>query len=89
MDRFPVQEERLMHRFFADHLRGTENEVFLTAEDARHAVTVLRLKPGQRIEVIRNALLWEAEITSAVLPDVRAVLLSELQAFRFLYEDCL
>ena len=78
MDCVPVQEELLMHRFFADPLRSTESEVCLTAEDARHAVTVLRLKPGQRIEIIRDALLWEAEITSAVLPDVRAVILSEL-----------
>lgn len=78
MDCILVQEERLMHRFFADPLRSTESEVFLTTEDARHAVTVLRLKAGQRIEIIRNSLLWEAEITSAVLPDVRAVILSEL-----------
>ena len=45
MDRFPVQEELIMHRFFADPERCSEDHVTLFPEDARHAVTVLRLKP--------------------------------------------
>ena len=67
-----------MHRFFSDPSRSTAAEVFLTEVDARHAVTVLRLKPGSLIEVIRDASLWQARILSAAGSDVRAEILSPL-----------
>lgn len=70
MDCLPFQEERLMHRFYADPDRSTENSLWLSAEDARHAVTVLRLKPGQHVEIVHAGSLWDAEIVSA---DVREV----------------
>ncbi len=59
-----------MHRFYADPDSVEENLLRLSAEDARHAVTVLRLKPGQHVEIVRNGSLWDAEIVTA---DVREV----------------
>ena len=67
-----------MHRFFADPDRAETDCVYLAGDDARHAVTVLRLKPGNPVEIIRNGLLWEAEIISADTRDVRVRLLSPL-----------
>ena len=43
-----------MHRFYVDPDRITPDTIFLTPEDARHALTVLRLKTGHHIEVILN-----------------------------------
>ena len=51
-----------MHRFFTDPEPGPDGAVYLSPEDARHALTVLRLKTGQHIEVIRDGLRWDAEI---------------------------
>ena len=67
-----------MHRFFADPGRGTDQDLYLTAEDARHAVTVLRLKSGQAVEVISGGSLWSAEIVSADAKDVRVRIISSL-----------
>ena len=67
-----------MHRFFADPRRSSGDHFFLPAEDARHAVTVLRLKPGQHVEVITDHKRWEAEIVSASVHDVCVRLLSIL-----------
>ena len=51
-----------MHRFYPDPgLRRGDLE-FLTAEDSRHALTVLRLKTGAQVEVISDGLPWLAEI---------------------------
>ena len=65
MDRFPFQEECLMHRFYADPERGTEELLYLSPEDARHAAAVLRLKPGQHVEIVRDGVLWDAEIIAS------------------------
>ena len=62
MDSFPVQEELLMHRFYADPNRSTPDTIVLTPEDTRHALTVLRLKPGHHIEIILNHARMEAVI---------------------------
>ena len=78
MDRFSVQEERLMHRFYADPVRSTDTAVFLTPQDARHALTVLRLKSGQHIEIIRDGSRFEAEIDCDDSRDVTARILSAL-----------
>ena len=71
MDSFSLQEEQLMHRFFFDSGRSTEEAILLSEEDARHAATVLRLKSGQHIELIGNGQRYEAEIVSADRRDFR------------------
>ena len=76
MDRVFVPEERLMHRFYADPFPGPGSLVYLSPEDARHAVTVLRLKPGQHIEIISDFRRWEAEIAEAAGNTVSAAILS-------------
>ena len=67
-----------MHRFFSDPLRSTDEDIFLSPEDAKHALTVLRLKAGQHIEVIHEGRLMEAEIAGADSHDVRARFVSFL-----------
>ena len=67
-----------MHRFYADPVRGGSDCLYLAAEDARHAVTVLRLKPGQHVELIRDRERWDAEIISADSRDVCVRLVSSL-----------
>ena len=49
MDCFPFQEELIMHRFYADPARSSGDLVFLAEEDARHALSVLRLKAGMDV----------------------------------------
>ena len=74
----PFEEGCVMHRFFSDPGRSTASEAFLTKEDARHAVTVLRLRPGQHVCIIADGCLWEAEVLSADTTDVRVRFLSPL-----------
>ena len=59
-----------MHRFFIDPDRSADGDLFLAEEDARHAVTVLRLKAGQHVEIIGSGQRCEAEIVSACSRDV-------------------
>jgi len=68
----------MMHRFFADESRSDSETAFLTAEDARHALTVLRLKAGDRVEVLRQRQRFLAEITDTADGEVRLSLLSSL-----------
>ena len=51
-----------MHRFYPDPGLSRDELEFLTAEDSRHALTVLRLKAGAQVEVISGSLPWLAEI---------------------------
>ena len=51
-----------MHRFYPDPDLTRDDLEFLTAEDSRHALTVLRLKSGAQVEVISGGILWLAEI---------------------------
>ena len=51
-----------MHRFFAE--RTGENCVRLLPEEARHALTVLRLKEGDAVQIILEENLYGAKITS-------------------------
>ena len=67
-----------MHRFYTDSDQSTENEAFLTSEDAHHALTVLRLKTGSRVEIILSGTRWEAEIRSSDSRNVSAALLAPL-----------
>lgn len=67
-----------MHRFFADPGRCSGEFAFLIPEDARHALTVLRLKPGHHIEIILNENRWDAVIDHSDGKDVAVRLLSPL-----------
>lgn len=67
-----------MHRFFADTAQIDDNTIRLASEDARHAVTVLRLKKGSHIELIMDRKRWEAEITDVAGHEVFVRLISEL-----------
>ena len=67
-----------MHRFYADPVRSGGDTAFLTPDDARHALTVLRLKSGDHIEVIRDACRYEAEIICDGNREVSARILSPL-----------
>ncbi len=78
MDCIPVREELLMHRFYADPGRCDSDLVFLSPEDARHALTVLRLKPGQHVEIVKDALRWDAVLVSADRQDVSLRILAPL-----------
>ena len=78
MDCFPEQEECLMHRFYADPENCIDNVVSLPEEDARHACTVLRMKPGHQAEIIMHGSRWSAEMISVSPKDVRLKLLSPL-----------
>ena len=51
-----------MHRFFADPDKGTEDLEYLTGDEARHALTVLRLKEGCPVEVVSGGKCWSAVI---------------------------
>ena len=51
-----------MHRFYADEGRSTMEKAWLAPEDARHALTVLRLKPGETVEVFWNFRRYQAQI---------------------------
>ena len=51
-----------MHRFYSTPDPGRDDLEWLTPEDSRHALTVLRLKPGDRVEVISLGRPWLAEI---------------------------
>ncbi len=74
MDRIYVPEERLMHRFYADSDFFSDEEAKLTPEDAHHAINVLRLLPGNQVEVIDRGVRYRASIISS---DSHEVLLSK------------
>ena len=51
-----------MHRFYPDPDPGPDGLALLSADDSRHALTVLRLKAGDRVEVMTSGQRWLAEI---------------------------
>ena len=53
-----------MHRFYADPARSNDSEFFLSADDAHHAVNVLRLHPGDKTEIFFRGDRWLSELTS-------------------------
>ena len=66
-----------MHRFYADS--AAENGfVSLAAEDRSHALRVLRLQPGDEIEVFLSGRRWRAELTVCREEEVTARLLEAL-----------
>ena len=52
-----------MHRFYPDPSLHEEKAEYLTKEDVRHALKVLRLQKGDRVEIITGGCPWIAEIT--------------------------
>ncbi len=52
-----------MHRFYADEASSTVDEIHLSAEDAHHALHVLRLKPGDEAEILACEKRWHAVFT--------------------------
>ena len=56
-----------MHRFFA--VRLDENRAVLPAEEAQHALRVLRLSPGDPCQALLEGSVYEAEIAETV-PEV-------------------
>ncbi len=51
-----------MHRFYPDPSRGGDGPVYLTKEDAHHALKVLRLCEGDRVEILTEGGRWIAGI---------------------------
>lgn len=78
MDCIPFQEGMIMHRFYADSSRSTDTVAFLTQEDARHALTVLRLKTGRPVEIILNGSRFEAELNCDDARNVYATIIAPL-----------
>ena len=60
-----------MHRFHACITDTGDDTVLLDEEDSRHALTVLRLKPADRVAIIQNGVLWDSEIVSVIEKNVR------------------
>ena len=67
-----------MHRFFADPDRSDGRIAFLTRDDARHAVRVLRLRQGDPAEIFLHDRRFLAEITDAACEDVSLRILQQL-----------
>ncbi|MBQ9625125.1 MAG: RsmE family RNA methyltransferase, partial [Clostridia bacterium] len=65
----------VMNRFFAEDIK--ENTAVLDADESRHLAMVLRLKTGEKIEVVNNGRLFLAEITDNNKKAARAKILSE------------
>ena len=60
-----------MHRFFADERGIVENTAYLNAEDAGHALRVLRLENGDEVELVCAQARYLAEIDSTEDGEVR------------------
>ena len=65
-----------MHRFFADENGIVDGRAFLSEEDSRHALRVLRLEEGDEIELVCRPSRYLAEITG-IEDDVIAVSVRE------------
>lgn len=58
------QEAGVMHRFYVDqNAPAVSSEVALTPEDARHALKVLRMRPGEEAMIISGGLRFAAELS--------------------------
>lgn len=51
-----------MHRFYADETTSSADIAYLTPDDARHALRVLRMKPGEAAEVFLQGKRYSAEL---------------------------
>ena len=52
-----------MHRFYADSESPESGRVYLSPEDAHHALHVLRLKNGDAVELILNGERYHAGLS--------------------------
>ena len=68
-----------MHRFFADKSGIRDGMARLEAEDAAHALRVLRLQPGEKIHLFSGGAAWLAEIGD-IADGVSVRVLSPLQS---------
>lgn len=75
MGGIPVPEERIMHRFYAEQ---TDEGVFLSPEDSHHALRVLRLHTGSRIEAFLSEERWSAVLSDVNESRIRLQLCSSL-----------
>ncbi|OGQ97884.1 MAG: hypothetical protein A2521_03175 [Deltaproteobacteria bacterium RIFOXYD12_FULL_57_12] len=65
-----------MRRFFIDHTQISKNTALLIGPEARHITTVLRLKPGQPIQLFDGSgTCYEARISSICRDRVEAEIL--------------
>ncbi|MGN0778561.1 MAG: 16S rRNA (uracil(1498)-N(3))-methyltransferase [Aristaeellaceae bacterium] len=67
-----------MHRFYAEAAVSPDGMAHLSAEDARHAVRVLRMQPGDRAELFADGRRYAAEIMAMDGEDVSCRVLEEL-----------
>ncbi|MBF0484975.1 MAG: 16S rRNA (uracil(1498)-N(3))-methyltransferase [Candidatus Omnitrophica bacterium] len=66
-----------MHRFFANLKEDSQNVVIDDADELHHLTHALRLKPGDRVELINGCgLLAEAEILSILKKEARLLVLA-------------
>ena len=68
-----------MHRFFADERGIVENIAYLNAEDAGHALRVLRLENGDEVELVCAPARYLAEIDSTEGGEVRLCVTEKLR----------
>ena len=68
-----------MHRFFADERGIVENIAYLNAEDAGHALRVLRLESGDEVELVCAPARYRAKIDSTEGGEVRLRVIEKLR----------
>ena len=68
-----------MHRFFADERGIVENIAYLNAEDAGHALRVLRLENGDEVELVCAPARYRAKIDSTEGGGVRLRVIEKLR----------
>ena len=73
-----IQEVLLMHRFYADSPVQAGEKVSLSEEDTRHALRVLRLRPGSEIELFAGGRRYSALLGEASGTRVSVLLSREL-----------
>ena len=67
-----------MHRFYAEGEVSPQGAAMLTAEDARHAIRVLRMQPGDKAELFAGGRRYAAEIAAIEGENVACRVLEEL-----------
>ena len=60
-----------MHRFFADERGVVQGAAYLNAEDAGHALRVLRLESGDEVELVCAPARYRAKIDSTEGGEIR------------------
>ena len=68
-----------MHRFFADERGVVEGAAYLNAEDAGHALRVLRLESGDEVELVCAPARYRAKIDSTEGGEVRLRVIEKLR----------